>query len=280
LSGSGQPCSIDDPRRAAVAPDHRPISFGHRHMATARPRGMAVALPARESCNGNCHVIPHREQDTFIMTKIQSEHSNARAPRHRLRVVLASMAVVSMAVASTGSAGAQVPAPTPGAPAVDPSALDAADMELAAPDAPGDAAAAMEPVAPGAGEVEPDSLRPLSLIRHYTFQVSMPVFLRARQAQVHRNILDWHSDGCSHVSNHPGGFNFLPSCERHDFGSRNYKRQHACNEHIRKEIDDNFHKDMYNVCSKFSGIESWKGVECRRFADIYYFAVRNLGNCK
>lgn len=215
------------------------------------------------------------------MTKIQSEHSNARTPRHRLRAVLASLAVASMTVASTGSAGAQVvPAPTAGTPAADPSTLDAADMELAGPDAPGERAAATEAIAPGPGEVAPDSLRPLSLIRHYTFQVSMPVFLRARRARVHHNILDWSSDGCSHVSSHPLGFNFLPSCERHDFGSRNYKRQHACNEHIRKEIDDNFHRDMYNVCNKFSGLESFKGVECRRVADTYYLAVRALGNCK
>lgn len=32
------------------------------------------------------------------------------------------------------------------------------------------------------------------------------------------------------------------------------------------------------MCSQYSGLKSWKGVECRRIADAYYGAVRNFGN--
>jgi Prokaryotic phospholipase A2 len=212
------------------------------------------------------------------MTSIHSERSKARIPRRR-HMAIASMAIASMAIASTGSAGTPaVHTLTAGAPAAGTSATDTAGIEVAG--APSASAPVTEAENPDTGEVEPDSTKPLALIRHYTFQVSMPVFQKARRARVHGNILDWSSDGCSHVPSNPLGFDFLPSCERHDFGSRNYKRQKACNEHIRKEIDDNFKKDMYNYCNRFSGLESWKGVACRRVADTYYDAVRVLGNCK
>jgi hypothetical protein len=46
---------------------------------------------------------------------------------------------------------------------------------------------------------------------------------------------------------------------------------------MKKRIDDNFKKDLYNYCAQFSGIWSYKGVECRRIADIYVAFVRKLG---
>jgi hypothetical protein len=46
----------------------------------------------------------------------------------------------------------------------------------------------------------------------------------------------------------------------------------------RKKIDDKFKADLYDYCKKFSGLSSYKGVVCRRTADIYYKAVRHAGD--
>ena len=46
---------------------------------------------------------------------------------------------------------------------------------------------------------------------------------------------------------------------------------------MKKKIDDNFKKDLYHYCAQFSGLSSWKGVECRRLADIYVAFVRKYG---
>ncbi|EGX48146.1 hypothetical protein AOL_s00081g9 [Orbilia oligospora ATCC 24927] len=99
--------------------------------------------------------------------------------------------------------------------------------------------------------------------------------------------LDWGSDGCSVPKavakalkinkDKPRGYNFLPSCQRHDFGYRNYKKQKRFNGTSRSKIDSNFKKDMYNVCKQYSGWKSWKGVECRRIADVYFKMVRLCG---
>ncbi|MCW2883110.1 MAG: putative secretory phospholipase [Sphaerisporangium sp.] len=112
----------------------------------------------------------------------------------------------------------------------------------------------------------------------YLFTDSMSTFLQERAAQPYGNQIDWSSDGCSWAPDKPEGFNFLPSCQRHDFGYRNYKRQNRFNENNRGQIDNNFKDDMYDVCRQYSGTQSYKGVLCRRTADTYYAAVRNLGN--
>lgn len=46
---------------------------------------------------------------------------------------------------------------------------------------------------------------------------------------------------------------------------------------MKKRIDDNFKNDLYKYCSQFSGLQSYKGVECRRIADIYVAFVRKYG---
>ena len=71
---------------------------------------------------------------------------------------------------------------------------------------------------------------------------------------------------------------YFNRCKRHDFGYHNYKKQHRFTEANRKRIDDNFKKDLYNECAKYSGIfDSWKGVACRKIANTYYDAVRTFG---
>ena len=105
-------------------------------------------------------------------------------------------------------------------------------------------------------------------------------------AQFHRQwdvkspgCFDWSSDDCSGSPDNPLGFDFNYPCRRHDFGYRNSKKQGRCTEAYRKRVDDNFQKDLYDYCAQFSGLESWKGVECRRLADTYHEFVRGLGSC-
>ena len=115
------------------------------------------------------------------------------------------------------------------------------------------------------------------------FSVSMAEFISARSAVFGGDELDWSTDGCSvgPVSepsrSQPGGYDFRGACWRHDFGYRNYKRQARLTEDARKRIDDRFHRDMYDVCDQYSGWRAYRGVECRRIADIFYAVVRACG---
>ncbi|KAF8246142.1 hypothetical protein K440DRAFT_586282 [Wilcoxina mikolae CBS 423.85] len=89
------------------------------------------------------------------------------------------------------------------------------------------------------------------------------------------NTLDWSSDGCTDAPNSPGGFHFLHSCQRHDFGYRNYKAQQRFTDDNRLMIDDNFKTDMHDECHKY-GV--FKRDICKTFANSYYDAVRAVGN--
>ena len=72
------------------------------------------------------------------------------------------------------------------------------------------------------------------------------------------NCFDWNDDGCSCSPDDLGEFDFLASCKRHDFGYRNGKKLGLWPG--RKErVDDNLKRDLYDVCDKFSGWESYKG---------------------
>ncbi|CEJ81531.1 Putative Secretory phospholipase A2 [[Torrubiella] hemipterigena] len=104
---------------------------------------------------------------------------------------------------------------------------------------------------------------------------SIEDFEKARNAK-NPSGCDWSSDNCSSSPDKPDGYNFIPSCQRHDFGYRNTKKQNRFKE-MKTKIDDNFHNDLYKYCSQFHGLSSWKGVECRRLADIYVAAVRKFG---
>ena len=108
------------------------------------------------------------------------------------------------------------------------------------------------------------------------FKASMKTFQKARKAK-NPSKCNWSSDGCSWSPDKPRGYNFVPSCQRHDFGYRNTKKQKRFTKAMKKRIDGNFKKDLYKYCSRFSGWSSWKGVECRRIADTYYAAVRKFG---
>ncbi|ETN45601.1 uncharacterized protein HMPREF1541_09433 [Cyphellophora europaea CBS 101466] len=107
------------------------------------------------------------------------------------------------------------------------------------------------------------------------FTTSMSEFQSARSAQSPPE-LDWTSNGCTASPDNPLGFDFLASCQRHDFGYRNYKAQDRFTEPARETIDDNFRDDMYAQCASEGGLE---GV-CRGVADLYYEAVRAFGSKK
>ncbi|KJZ68493.1 hypothetical protein HIM_12112 [Hirsutella minnesotensis 3608] len=109
------------------------------------------------------------------------------------------------------------------------------------------------------------------------FQVSIKTFVKARKAK-NPSQCNWSSDNCSKSPDKiPGFVDFTHFCQRHDFGYRNTKAQKRFTPAMKKRIDDNFKKDMYQYCARFSGLNSWRGVACRRVADTYYAAVRRFG---
>jgi Prokaryotic phospholipase A2 len=115
------------------------------------------------------------------------------------------------------------------------------------------------------------------------FRSSMMTFLQAKNENRNGDQLDWSTDDCSNPligepsRSQPAGYDFRASCWRHDFGYRNYKRQGRFDETVRPSIDDNFHRDMYDVCSQYTGWSGWRGIVCRRIADAYYEVVRTCG---
>ncbi|MFC4560242.1 phospholipase [Nocardiopsis mangrovi] len=123
----------------------------------------------------------------------------------------------------------------------------------------------------GAG-VANAALPPAELQRvtdQYLFTDSITTFIATRDQAPYSDQLDWSSDSCSWSPDSPLGFDFDPSCKRHDFGYRNYKLQSRFNEDTRLRIDDHFRDDLYNECGG-----NWL---CRGTADIYYNAVREFG---
>ncbi|KAJ9605633.1 hypothetical protein H2200_009482 [Cladophialophora chaetospira] len=105
------------------------------------------------------------------------------------------------------------------------------------------------------------------------FSDNMTQFQAARDAQ-YPPQLDWSSNGCSFSTDNPLGFDFLQSCQRHDFGYRNYKAQGRFDDDGKARIDNNFKSDMYNECSSEGDLE----VVCDGVADLYYEAVVEFGN--
>ncbi|MFC7329468.1 phospholipase [Marinactinospora rubrisoli] len=103
----------------------------------------------------------------------------------------------------------------------------------------------------------------------YLYNRSLPEFVSIRAQQPYADQLDWSSDACSWSPDAPIGYDFTSSCNRHDFGYRNYKLQSRFTEDNRLRIDNNFRDDMYSVCGSSS--------VCRGVANIYYQAVRQFG---
>ncbi|MEV4646470.1 phospholipase [Saccharopolyspora sp. NPDC049426] len=118
-----------------------------------------------------------------------------------------------------------------------------------------------------AADLTPEELQKTT--DNYLYEYSLDEFTQTRSEQPHPDQLDWSSDGCSYSPDSPFGYEFLESCDRHDFGYRNYKSQDRFTEDHRLKIDDNFRDDMYSACD---GEDA-----CEATADLYYQAVRQFG---
>jgi len=105
------------------------------------------------------------------------------------------------------------------------------------------------------------------------FSTSISSFLAAKAMKKPSSLI-WDDDGCSNSPDKPGGFNFLPSCQRHDFGYRNFKEQGRFTKANRKRIDDNLKNDMDGECDKHGFFER---SACKTLAKGYYEAVREFG---
>ncbi|KGQ12680.1 hypothetical protein BBAD15_g1585 [Beauveria bassiana D1-5] len=103
------------------------------------------------------------------------------------------------------------------------------------------------------------------------FEASMSTFQNASETENPSMCIWTWSDSCSW---RPRRFNFSPSCERLNFGYRNTKMQGRFTSSMKTRIDDNFKKDLYEYCARFSS--SAKGGECRDMADWYIFLRRRL----
>ncbi|GGM66346.1 phospholipase [Dactylosporangium sucinum] len=85
---------------------------------------------------------------------------------------------------------------------------------------------------------------------------------------------DWSTDYCSTSPDQPLGFDFRLSCQRHDFGYRNYKAmgQFPAN---KSRIDDSFYRDLKAKCATYN---SFVRPACTSLAWTYYQAVVAFGN--
>lgn len=108
------------------------------------------------------------------------------------------------------------------------------------------------------------------------FSTSMDDFLAAKSAK-DPSELDWYSNGCTLSPDSPLGYSFTPSCNRHDFGYRNYKAQGRFSTDNKGLIDLQFKDDLYGECANHSGVS---GSVCRGLANIYYQAVNLFGSKK
>ena len=116
-------------------------------------------------------------------------------------------------------------------------------------------------------DLDPDRLRQVT--DRYVFELELDEFTAVRAQQPHPEQLDWESDSCSLSPDEPLGNDFAASCDRHDFGYRNYTRQDRFTEPNRERIDDQFRTDMRSVCAG--------DPLCEGTAEVYYFAVRQFG---
>lgn len=118
-----------------------------------------------------------------------------------------------------------------------------------------------------AGPAQAENVR--TITDHYLFDITLDEFTDVREQRPYPDRLDWSSDSCSWSPDRPLGYEFSTSCDRHDFGYRNYTRQQRLSEDNRRRIDDNFRADMYSACAD--------DVLCESTADLYYWAVREFG---
>ncbi|EQL01809.1 p15-like protein [Ophiocordyceps sinensis CO18] len=104
-----------------------------------------------------------------------------------------------------------------------------------------------------------------------SFVLTLPDFTAQRNRRDPPS-LDWDSDGCTAAADNPFDFPFLPGCQRHDFGYRNFRKQRRFDQGNKDRIDKQFKNDLYFQCGQVPAESA-----CQRLADIYYLAVRRFG---
>jgi hypothetical protein len=85
---------------------------------------------------------------------------------------------------------------------------------------------------------------------------------------------DWSTDYCSTSPDQPLGFDFRLSCQRHDWGYRNYKAMNQFSAN-KSRLDDAFYQDLLRKCRQYNSIVR---PACNSLAWTYYQAVRTFGN--
>ncbi|GAB3420096.1 phospholipase [Flindersiella endophytica] len=105
---------------------------------------------------------------------------------------------------------------------------------------------------------------------------SQSAFLAARadQASWADYGYNWTTDLCTASPDQPFGWDFRPSCIRHDFGYSNYK-QFGLFEQNKARVDTAFYQDLLRVCAQQSW---WERGPCQSLAFVYYEAVKNFGS--
>lgn len=84
----------------------------------------------------------------------------------------------------------------------------------------------------------------------------MSEFQSARNAKS-PSCFDWYSNKCTLSPDRPLGFDFIPPCQRHDFGDTNFAKKNQWNPVNKARTDWRFRTDMWAVCDKLTG---WKNV--------------------
>lgn len=85
---------------------------------------------------------------------------------------------------------------------------------------------------------------------------------------------DWSTDYCSSSPDNPLGFSFKQSCQRHDFGYRNYKAMNGFPAN-KDRIDNAFYADLKRICATYATVLR---PACLSLAWTYYQAVHTLGS--
>jgi hypothetical protein len=84
----------------------------------------------------------------------------------------------------------------------------------------------------------------------------MSEFQSARNAKS-PSCFDWYSNKCTLSPDRPLGFDFIPPCQRHDFGDTNFAKKNQWNPVDKARTDWRSRTDMWAVYDKLTG---WKDV--------------------
>jgi len=97
---------------------------------------------------------------------------------------------------------------------------------------------------------------------------------RQNQAAWASYAFDWSTDYCSASPDQPLGFDFRLSCQRHDWGYRNYKLMSQFPDN-KARIDSAFYEDLKRKCATYNAIVR---PACYSLAWTYYQAVDVFGS--